>query len=103
MVDPVGNKASGPVRPVRSAATAATQGAAASTQASSAAPVQVVAPGDTSQGNAVNSLVAALVGQGAPIDMTKVQQVRNAIAQGQYPIDADKLAAKMIELDLPPQ
>lgn len=36
----------------------------------------------------------------APIDEGRVAAIRDALANGSYVIDADKLAAKMIELDL---
>ena len=37
---------------------------------------------------------------GAPIDEGRVAAIRDALANGSYVIDAEKLAAKMIELDL---
>lgn len=36
----------------------------------------------------------------APIDEGRVAAIRDALANGSYVIDAEKLAAKMIELDL---
>ncbi|GGB52437.1 flagellar biosynthesis anti-sigma factor FlgM [Blastomonas aquatica] len=36
----------------------------------------------------------------APIDEGRVAAIREALANGSYVIDAEKLAAKMIELDL---
>lgn len=36
----------------------------------------------------------------APIDEGRVAAIRDALANGSYVIDTDKLAAKMIELDL---
>jgi negative regulator of flagellin synthesis FlgM len=47
------------------------------------------------------SLVAALAEAGPPINSEKIEAIRQAIASGQYPIDAKAIAAKMIALDLP--
>lgn len=41
--------------------------------------------------------------QGPPIDEARIESIRNAIADGSYLVDADKLAEKMIELDLLPK
>ncbi|MEO1045853.1 MAG: flagellar biosynthesis anti-sigma factor FlgM [Pseudomonadota bacterium] len=41
--------------------------------------------------------------QGAPIDEARIESIRNAIADGSYVIDTEKLAEKMIELDLMPK
>lgn len=38
---------------------------------------------------------------GPPIDVTRVNEVRAAIASGRYTVDADRLAAAMMALDLP--
>ena len=43
-----------------------------------------------------------MVDQGPPIDEARIESIRNAIANGSYAINADKLAEKMIELDLFP-
>ncbi len=50
---------------------------------------------------ATPSLVAALAEAGPPINSEKIEAIRQAIASGQYPIDAKAIAAKMIALDLP--
>lgn len=47
------------------------------------------------------SLVTALAEAGPPVNNEKIQAIRQAIASGQYPIDAKAIAAKMIALDLP--
>jgi len=47
--------------------------------------------------------VAMLAAAGVPIDAAKVASVRQAIAQGQYPIDPQRIAHAMINLDLPPK
>ena len=55
----------------------------------------------TSDGAVATSLVAALAEAGPPINDAKIQAIRQAIAAGQYPLDAKAIAAKMIALDLP--
>lgn len=49
----------------------------------------------------VESAVFELVGAGAPVDSAKVSAIRAAIAEGRYPVDADRIAERMIALDLP--
>jgi negative regulator of flagellin synthesis FlgM len=49
----------------------------------------------------VESAVFELVSAGAPVDQAKVAAIRAAIAEGRYPVDPDKIAARMIALDLP--
>jgi len=53
--------------------------------------------GDTALANPAAQLVAA----GAPIDTAKVASLRQAIAEGRYPIDPQRIADAMIKLDLP--
>ncbi|MEZ5709156.1 MAG: flagellar biosynthesis anti-sigma factor FlgM [Blastomonas sp.] len=53
-----------------------------------------------SSGPAVQSSIADIAAQGAPIDESRVAELRNALANGNYVIDTEKLAAKMLELDL---
>ena len=38
---------------------------------------------------------------GPPIDVNRVSEIRAAIANGSYTVDADRLAAAMLALDLP--
>lgn len=38
---------------------------------------------------------------GPPIDVTRVSEIRAAIANGSYTLDADRLAQAMLALDLP--
>ncbi len=64
-----------------------------------AAPVGPAAPLGASA--ASPSLVVALAEAGPPINKEKIEAIRQAIASGQYPIDAKAIAAKMIALDLP--
>lgn len=44
-----------------------------------------------------------LAAVGPPVDVAKVAAIREAIANGQYPVDPLKIAQRMVELDLPVQ
>ncbi len=44
---------------------------------------------------------ARLAKLGPPIDLTRVNEIRAAIANGSYTVEADRLAAAMLALDLP--
>ena len=60
------------------------------------------AVGQPAEGEAsVPSPAAELAASGPPVDAGKVARIRDAIAAGQYPVDAQAIAAKMIALDLP--
>ena len=48
----------------------------------------------------VESEIFGLVAGGPPVDSAKVASIRAAIAEGRYPVDPDKIARSMIELDL---
>ena len=45
--------------------------------------------------------MAAEMAAGAPVDSEKVAAIRTAIAEGRYPVDPQKIAARMMEFDLP--
>lgn len=47
------------------------------------------------------SPAARMAAQGAPIDMDKIGAIKAAIASGNYPVDAQAIAQKMLDLDLP--
>lgn len=58
--------------------------------------------GVTTQTAGVSSSPAArMAAQGAPLDMDKIGAIKAAIASGNYPVDAEAIAQKMIDLDLP--
>ncbi|WP_239025820.1 flagellar biosynthesis anti-sigma factor FlgM [Sphingomonas paeninsulae] len=46
---------------------------------------------------ATPSAVAMIASRGAPLDMALVNSVRAAIAEARYPVEPDKIAARMIE------
>ena len=41
-----------------------------------------------------------VVAAGPPVDVSKIAAIRSAIAEGRYPVDANKIAERMIALDL---
>jgi len=49
----------------------------------------------------VSTPAARMAAQGAPIDMARIERIKQAIASGNYPVDPDKIAEKMLDLDLP--
>ena len=58
--------------------------------------------GTATQSAGVSSSPAArMAAQGAPLDMDKIGAIKAAIASGNYPVDAEAIAQKMIDLDLP--
>ena len=48
-----------------------------------------------------SSLVSEIASAGAPVDAGKVAAIRAAIAEGRYPVDPQRIADRMIALDLP--
>ena len=50
---------------------------------------------------AVKSAVLELVAGGPPVDSARVEAVRAAIRGGRYPVDPDRIAQRMVDLDLP--
>jgi len=69
--------------------------------AGKSAPAAAVGAPGARQTSPVESAVFELVGGGAPVDSAKVAAIRTAIAEGRYPVDPDKIAERMIALDLP--
>ena len=57
--------------------------------------------GARAPGAAVQSAVLELVSGGAPVDSARVEAVRVAIREGRYPLDPDRIAQRMLDLDLP--
>lgn len=47
------------------------------------------------------SPAARMASEGAPVDMDKIAAIKAAIASGNYPVDANAIAERMIALDLP--
>jgi negative regulator of flagellin synthesis FlgM len=53
--------------------------------------------------SSAGSTVADLVAAGPPVDSEKVAAIRAAIQSGNYPVDPQKIAERMLEFDLPPK
>lgn len=47
------------------------------------------------------SPAARMAAQGAPVDLDRIATIKSAIASGNYPVDADAIAERMVDLDLP--
>ena len=91
MIDGIGKAGSGRLELVRSPvdrAGAAAKAGNATTQRNVAGP---------------SSAAFDMAAAGAPVDSSKVAAIRAAIAEGRYPVDPEKIAKSMIELDLMPQ
>jgi negative regulator of flagellin synthesis FlgM len=87
MIDGIGKAGAGRLALVRSGA--AERGA------------EIGKAGDSPRANAPAGPVAAMAAEGAPIDTAKVSAIRAAIAEGRYPVDPAKIAAAMLNVDLP--
>ncbi|MFT3965856.1 MAG: flagellar biosynthesis anti-sigma factor FlgM [Sphingobium sp.] len=71
------------------------------TQSRSSAPATSAPAARTAEGAAMTSPAARLAQDGAPVDVDKIARIKAAIASGNYPVDADAIADRMVELDLP--
>lgn len=59
-------------------------------------------PGSSAQAAGLSpSPAARMAAQGAPVDTDKIAAIKAAIASGNYPVDAEAIAQKMLDLDLP--
>ena len=91
MVDAISNMAGRAVSPLP------TEAKPVEVKQSSAAPIQV---GAASAGVEITSLSTKDMVAGAdktpPVDMEAVVRIRSAIAQGAYPVDADKIVASLM-------
>lgn len=47
------------------------------------------------------SPAARMAAEGAPVDMDRITAIKAAIASGNYPVDANAIAERMVALDLP--
>lgn len=71
------------------------------TQARASVPVATTPPSAATTERVVANPAARLAQLGAPVDVEKVNRIKAAIASGNYPVDADAIADRMVELDLP--
>lgn len=88
MIDGVGNKGVGRLDLQR--------GQAARTQPAAKCDDAVGQSQASSAGNLLADLAA-----GPPVNAEKIAALRAAIAEGRYPVDPEKIAERMIALDLP--
>lgn len=65
------------------------------------APTKVSSEAASDTAPSVSTPAARMAAQGAPIDMERIARVKQAIASGNYPVDPEKIAEKMLDLDLP--
>ena len=91
MIDGVGNSGAGRVDIARQDKGAAPGSAGATQQRA----------GSRSAEGAVKSEVLELVSRRAPVDTARVEAVRAAIREGRYPVDANRIAMRMLDTDLP--
>jgi negative regulator of flagellin synthesis FlgM len=74
---------------------------------SSVQPTQAAAPAAPAQANVpttdngMSDAFTALANADAPVDNKKVDAIKSLIQSGAYPIDPQKIAAKMVALDFP--
>jgi negative regulator of flagellin synthesis FlgM len=94
MINGVGPAGTGRVETAR--AEASRRGGAAQ----NIVPIRSEATDEAAQSSPSNP-AAALAALGAPIDAAKIARVRDAIASGNYPVNPQAIAEKMIALDLP--
>ena len=59
-----------------------------------------VASGSTVSGAASSTPASRMAAEGAPVDLDRISAIKAAIASGNYPVDADAIAERMIALDL---
>ncbi len=70
--------------------------------AQSRTPSKVVAePAVATTAASISTTAGRTAAQGAPVDVARVARIKQAIASGNYPVDPDKIAEKMLDLDLP--
>ncbi len=92
------------IKPVGQGLTAALDAAKVRETAQSRSSAAVAPPATAAraaESAAMTSPAARLAQEGAPIDTDKIARIKSAIASGNYPVDADAIADRMVELDLP--
>lgn len=93
------------IKPVGQGLTAALDAAklreTAQSRSSAVATPPPAAAARAAEGAAMTTPATRLAQEGAPIDTDKIARIKAAIASGNYPVDADAIADRMVELDLP--
>jgi negative regulator of flagellin synthesis FlgM len=64
------------------------------------APAKAEETASQAAGASPSGLISDLA-SGPPVDAEKIAALRAAIAEGRYPVDPDKIAERMLALDLP--
>jgi negative regulator of flagellin synthesis FlgM len=49
----------------------------------------------------VSSPVSRMAAEGAPVDTARIERIKAAIASGNYPVNPERIAERMVDLDLP--
>lgn len=65
----------------------------------SGAEMSRIGPNTNGVGGSLAGAIDHMVQQGMPIDMQHVTSIRNAIADGQYPVDPTMIADKMVDFE----
>ncbi len=89
MIDGLGNNSANRIEPARTAVER------------SQAPARAGDSLEREQGTVAASPAAEMAAAGPPIDAERIAAIRAAIAEGRYPVDPEKIAERMIALDLP--
>ncbi len=63
---------------------------------------QTAAAGQAASSEAAAASPASrMASEGAPIDLDRIAAIKAAIASGNYPVDPERIADRMVALDLP--
>lgn len=89
------------IKSVGPGASAAIEAAKLRESVKSAAPAKARTDAEQSAAQVVASPATRMAAQGAPIDNSRIERVKAAIASGNYPVDPEGIAQKMLDLDLP--
>ncbi len=92
MINSVGQNISSGIEAARLRESGKARGAAATGSATATA---------TASASASASPAARMAAEGAPVDMDRIAAIKAAIASGNYPVNAQAIADRMVELDLP--
>ena len=90
------------IKSVGQASSAAVEAAKLRETAQSRPAPAISADAPPAKAETMSTPAARMAAQGAPVDLARVTRVKQAIASGNYPVDPDKIAEKMLDLDLPP-
>jgi negative regulator of flagellin synthesis FlgM len=71
------------------------------TSASNGAETATAKPAPVTGGGAIESLARQIAGSTPPVDEQRIAEIKAAIIEGRYPIDPQRIAAAMINSDVP--